>query len=1025
MKPIKLFMSAFGPYAGAEEIDFRDAVDAGLFGIYGPTGSGKSSIFSAMTFALFGEGAKKEQAIITMRSQHADPDCMTEVSFLFELGDRRYFVRRQPDQARPKKRGDGETIDSHAAWLFDATDVPIDEVTTDNCGVVLAEKKVGEVGRQVRELLGYGAEQFRQIVLLPQGRFEKFLLANSDERVAILRDLFDVSLYRDITKRMREGAVSAKRELEDGHRVVAQRLAENGFVSTDELSTGIKVAQKRATESEQAAVAAETISAAADKAHSAAEALEMRFLAADNSRISRAELEPQRNEIDEAERAVTTAQKALKATDLEGRVEEADRSLEDATATETKARENELKANADHDESEATFLAAETAAAAVDGLIKRSNELERHREALTGAAELKAKSDLATADHNAAQDAFTIADAARSRLETLSNDLSERVEVARSDNLKRAQLTAKLGSLREEIRAAKAFTDATQRLDAATDDLGKAKAKRDQTAALVTGSLEQLDLAERAFIGAQAQMLASTHLVDGEPCPVCGSADHPQPAHGDGDPKRLERELSETRRKHDGVVRDATIAEGAVTPAEALVTDRTRLLAEQSAPRAAMAIIEKEGREVADELSALGEPVDLGSMEGELVDARRQIEDAIAAANAAQAHLQDRKTAEAVAARSYRDAISGVPEALHEAGVLNTEASSVDQQIRSLREAVAAADKRRQSTALAKATTAEQHTAASRAVGSARSTVTSTRDAFARRLEEVGLSSEEYRDGVKQIPEIAALTAKVQKFRDDVALADARVQEAELAVENLTRPDLNITVQKAEAARTDALAARRTAAEMEAALKLLDDLRTSLLEQLDNLQRLERETGPLRGLADAFAGDNALKTPLETFAIGAMFDHVLDAANLRLAPMTAGRYRFERDIESVGGRSKRGLDVRVHDIETGRPREISTLSGGETFIAALSLALGLADIVEMSHGQIRLDTIFIDEGFGSLDTDNDGGTLDLVLNVLQEIVGNSRAVGLISHVPMVQQAVPNGFSIVKSAGGNRIERRIA
>lgn len=228
-----------------------------------------------------------------------------------------------------------------------------------------------------------------------------------------------------------------------------------------------------------------------------------------------------------------------------------------------------------------------------------------------------------------------------------------------------------------------------------------------------------------------------------------------------------------------------------------------------------------------------------------------------------------------------------------------------------------------------------------------------------------------------------------------------------------------------DGARVECLRTRKAAADADAARKVLDDLFSSLHVQLERLAKLEEETGPLRGLADAFAGDNLMRTPLETFAIGAMFDHVLDAANLRLDPMTGGRYRFERDLQAIGGRTKRGLDIRVHDIQTGRPREISTLSGGETFIAALSLALGLSDIVEMSHGRIRLDTIFIDEGFGSLDTENDSGTLELVLQVLQEIVGKSRAVGLISHVPLVQQAVPNGFSIVKGVDGSRVERRAA
>ncbi len=203
----------------------------------------------------------------------------------------------------------------------------------------------------------------------------------------------------------------------------------------------------------------------------------------------------------------------------------------------------------------------------------------------------------------------------------------------------------------------------------------------------------------------------------------------------------------------------------------------------------------------------------------------------------------------------------------------------------------------------------------------------------------------------------------------------------------------------------------------------LIDLQTSLADQLETLQGLEQSSGALRGIAEAFDGQNEMRTSLETFAIGAMFDQVLEAANLRLDPMTSCRYRFERDTVSVGGRSKRGLDVRVHDIETGRAREIITLSGGETFIAALSLALGLSDIVEMTNGAIRLDTIFIDEGFGSLYTDNDAGTLDQVLQVLQNIVGERRAVGLISHVPLVQQAVPNGFTVHKGANGSQIEVR--
>jgi exonuclease SbcC len=186
---------------------------------------------------------------------------------------------------------------------------------------------------------------------------------------------------------------------------------------------------------------------------------------------------------------------------------------------------------------------------------------------------------------------------------------------------------------------------------------------------------------------------------------------------------------------------------------------------------------------------------------------------------------------------------------------------------------------------------------------------------------------------------------------------------------------------------------------------------------------LEVRTGALRELARLFNAENGLRLNLETYAIGAMFDYVLGAANRRLGPMTNNRYNLERDTERAGGRSRQGLGIAVFDRYTGKKRPPSTLSGGETFIAALSLALGLSDVVEIVNGKIHLDAIFIDEGFGSLDTENESGTLDQVLQVLTQLVSQRRVVGVISHVHQVQQVIPNGFYVRKEPGGSRIEAR--
>jgi len=1025
MRPVVLTMTAFGPYAGTETVDFREATDAGLFGIYGATGSGKSSIFNAMTFALFGEGAKREQSIATMRSGHADADRLTEVSLLFELGDKRYFVRRQPDQSRPKKRGEGETNDPHKAWLFDATAIAVDEVTADNCGAVLAETKVGEVLRLVKELLGYGVEQFRQIVLLPQGRFERFLIADSNQRVEILRELFDVSIYRRIAARMKEDAVAAKREFEDGHRLIAQRLADAGFASTDDLVVGIAAAAEAAQARNGEATEAEGAAQTAEQAHLAAEALESRFKAAAQADRRKLELEHERAGVESVEAVLTRAEKAQRAVDLASRLTD----LEAAHVTFVKA-EKEARASAEgaekqHGLCEEAVTLARSRAEQIDGLSARSAEVDRRKGLLTGAADLKEQQSARRSELDEAKKAFDRSEGERVRLDALCSRLDDEVESARRATLKQTELRAQLVAATADHGAAKTYDAADRKVAAARNGVAEAKKTRDSAAGKVEPLRSTAVTAERAFIDAQAQVLASMHLTDGEPCPVCGSPEHPSPAHGDGDPRALETEMRAARDRLDGAVRAADLADAAVDVAERVLGERSAELAALTKPKSSVEEAASAVSCVESELEALGEFTAPAELEQQAGQAKASLSSAATEAERARETLQKARTDEAVAARSYEDAIAGVPEPLRAEGALEREGAIIASSIKALRDALAGAEERLRKAATARDTTAAKVLGALDTVAQAEAEVEKGRSAFEARLAEVGLDKTAYELGCVDIPQIAAHLERILAYRNDVAAAEARATAAHEAIKDMERPDLAALAATKDGARAECLETRRAAADADAARKVLDDLRTSLHDQLERLAALERETGPLRELADAFAGDNLVRTPLETFAIGAMFDHVLDAANLRLDPMTAGRYRFERDAQAVGGRTKRGLDIRVHDIQTGRPREISTLSGGETFIAALSLALGLSDIVEMSHGRIRLDTIFIDEGFCSLDTENDSGTLDLVLQVLQEIVGKSRAVGLISHVPLVQQAVPNGFSIVKGVDGSRVERRAA
>lgn len=1023
MRPIKLTLSAFGPYGGVETIDFREATDAGLFGIYGPTGSGKSSIFSAIAFVLFGEGAKEEQGIGTMRSDFAPEALLTEVSLQFELGDKRYFVRRIPDQARPKSRGEGQTIQAHSAWLFDVSEIAVDDVSPDCCGIPIAERKVSDVVKHIEELLGYGAQQFRQIVLLPQGRFERFLVSNSKDRLEILRELFDVSLYRRLTEKLKADAAEVRREIEDGYRLNGQRLQAEGFASSDELSAGIASALERYELSRL--TVAETTAAlnAANSAFAAAEAQEKLFGEVDAADAALKVLEGKITEIETTRARKSRAELARRMADLDSNLADArtrhtvaETGLANATGEATRARDVALAANAKLDNLRSREHEIEGLARKVDELDRHKQVLvdssERHREhenALSALNVAKQVHDQAVSDHQKAEQSFD--EKFDSHAVTQRNAVEQQRLIGERDKLKR-----ELDSANAHLRASEAAEQAQADFDAASTVALDAQtrhrsAEEDETAR------------EHEFISAQASILAE-RLEDGMPCPVCGASDHPQPAQGSGDAALLEKAWRDAQSASIVAAKLDREAQSRVSSASATLEARRATISDLPASRRDIDEIDTEYRLAVDAIEELGEIADVTLLAKEVEELREQKLTTTTKLQQANSALSEATTAEAVARQAYTDRIASVPEDLRDPVVLQSAIEAATGEIDQRKKAITDAIEQQQSA----------HACQIKAEATEQSAQVSLKDCvedmvrkqagFEERLLELDISEAVYRSAIPDVELIGELEEAITKFDKELAGARGRLSAARNAVGSAQRPSMEPVRLNCVQAHAVAEDAARNSAGARQKHQSLVDLQTSLADELKNLQNLEQSSGSLRGLAEAFDGQNELRTTLETFAIGATFDQVLEAANLRLDPMTGGRYRFERDTVSVGGRSKRGLDVRVHDIETGRAREIITLSGGETFIAALSLALGLSDIVEMTNGAIRLDTIFIDEGFGSLDTENDAGTLDQVLQVLQNIVGERRAVGLISHVPLVQQAVPNGFTVQKGTNGSQIDVRV-
>jgi DNA repair protein SbcC/Rad50 len=411
MRPVRLTMQAFGPFAGREVVDFREAVESGLFGIYGATGAGKSSIFNAMTFALFGEATKDGQALTSLRSDHAEPATLTEVEFVFELAGQRLVIIRRPDQIRPKLRGSGQTKDSHEAFLFDATGIPQEEIVEGNRGKILAEKKVGLVDAAVVDRLGYGVDQFRKIVLLPQGQFEAFLSANTGDRVEILRDLFDVSIYRSLALNLKEEADRVVAEIKERRSVCVRQLEAEKVEGLEALTAVIVGAEAQARAlAGQVGSSQETLTSA-HQAWTNGKSLADKFAVADKTRSAHAELEAKKSAMDAVRDRANRAERAKSLLPTEGAVTKAEgeiRAAETRVASVVRlAAEWENKAT----EAQAKFEAELGRAGEVESLRTAITKLETYKATVEGSAAMAEAATVAVGAEKTAAKALAGAEA--------------------------------------------------------------------------------------------------------------------------------------------------------------------------------------------------------------------------------------------------------------------------------------------------------------------------------------------------------------------------------------------------------------------------------------------------------------------------------------------------------------------------------------------------------------------------------------------------------------------------------------
>ena len=694
-------------------------------------------------------------------------------------------------------------------------------------------------------------------------------------------------------------------------------------------------------------------------------------------------------------------------------VQGADRKVVSATEAANQARQNVQVATG-------TLSKEQARAPEVEAARKRRDDLERYSEVLEAASASAEAVEAAYKAQRTAQEAFEKSKEQLQKRRKTREDRAAALKTDRTTESKRNDLTSVHTQLLVQKKAAESYGQAEAAVAAAKAELENQNAASAKALKHEAEARAAYVAAEHALATAQALHLA-TKLEDDQPCPVCGSTDHPSPATGDIENAGRDQAFREARDLLEKTERAARQVSETMAGQKATLETREEYLSSLKQPTDTLTAILEKIHQTEAGINALGPVTNLDQAEAAIEAFDKQIADLEIETERLRAEAEKCRNL-ATEARATRDGkLEAVPEALRTQSALTSALGETSRELTALVEAKDKAEAVLKAANEASLSAAASLKGAEESVATCKLRLEKAEAAFRIRLSEQELTVEIYQTLKPAIATIDTDRESVKAFETQLNEAQGAAKAADASIGDLTRPDLPVLKDAHEAAAAALTKATEDRIAASNRVEQLEKLRKSLEETMRKLDEAEAESGPLRKIAALANGDNPLNLKLETYAIGAMFDRVLEAANLRLAPMTSSRYQLERDTE--GGRGSRGLGIQVFDVHTGKSRGTDTLSGGETFIAALALALGLADVVESASGKVRLDTIFIDEGFGSLDTENGSGTLDQVLHVLNSLVKNSRAVGLISHVPLVQEAIPNGFYVRKGLDGSAVEER--
>lgn len=1032
MRPQQLFLQAFGPYANKELIDFTKLGNRNMFVISGKTGSGKTTIFDGISFAIYGKASGDDRNGQDLRSHFADPDIATEVSLKFQLRDKTYYIWRSPMQEKMKKSGDGSTVVGAKAELYEVT----------NDGKELLAANVREVDEKIKQIIGLDATQFKQILMIPQGDFKKLLVSESKEKEVILQKLFHTQIYKRIEEKLKEDATFVKKQ-EEQLKVEIQALiadiewhkdrveeeysemnpesvvqllledVEKGQVEFQALQQDVKQKEIQEKKIQNELFQGKEIVAKFDERN--------------KLQVAKGKLE--------AEQAVISAcklelQAAEKASQLE-KQEQSYLRIGNRMA-ETKTKVDQLKQQSLSIESNIRLYKQD-----YENEAAKTEEREAAATKVIGLQELK--NDVltfASFQHEVRQyeKHWKESQAKRLSLESQAEKNEEKISNVEQTILQSQKATIQYSETHREkekneellqiVKESIVLTAEIKQMEATYNKIQKDLVNSDQE---LQQEKTKLNHIEKILLESHASLLA-TELREGEPCAVCGSTVHPNPAfHNDSASSQLDFEQQKEKvallddrkykiqREMDRIQVQLEHSRKHIEKQLAILDGKIAEFQLEKIDQVLEKLAEK-GKQLAVELTNLSkQKALLPQLEEQVLELKKQqnllLQSAIGEKEKEDAakekfiqfetkllELKDRLP-------EHLRTVEGFEKALQEAILKRT----------NLQQAL-----EKKQVALQNAL--QEETKVKSAIETYESNLNSLqveldeeRELFKKEMEKQGFENyQTYKSSKKNEQEIHHLHDRIERYEKELQRVLLLLTNLENILEGKEVPDIVEMERKVSALSEEINQVRAKLTELQVHIqhneKIVEKMGLCLVKQKE-VQLKYQTIGHLYEMAK---GQNPFRITFERFVLASFLDDILLEANERLKKMTSGRYQLLRKIDPTRRNIQSGLELSVFDQYTGMERHVKTLSGGESFKASLSLALGLAAVVQQNAGGISLETMFIDEGFGTLDPES----LDQAIEALLDIQSSGRLVGIISHVPELKERIDARLEVIGRQDGS-------